>query len=67
MWTTGQGLNTALEDVAVLARHLQDGGLYEESLRSFEKERIPRVSAIAIQEQVSGAATRLSHWLPQTL
>lgn len=48
----GQGLNTAFEDVAVLARHLQDGGLTEESLRSFEKERIPRVSAIAIQEQV---------------
>ena len=50
---TGQGVNTSFEDVAVLARHLQDGGLCEESLRSFEKERIPRVSAIAIQEQVS--------------
>ncbi len=49
----GQGVNTALEDAAVLARHLQDGGLCEESLRSFERERIPRVSTIATQEQVT--------------
>ena len=51
----GQGLNTALEDVAVLARHLQDGGLCEESLRRFERGRVPRVSAITTQEQASDA------------
>ena len=48
----GQGLNTALEDGAVLGWHVQEHGLHPDTLRSFEKERIPRISKIAEQEQV---------------
>lgn len=48
----GQGLNITLEDGAVLAWHLQDGGLCNKSLRAFEKERIPRVCKIVEQDQV---------------
>ncbi|KAK9833645.1 hypothetical protein WJX74_001593 [Apatococcus lobatus] len=54
MRPTGQGLNTALEDGAVLGWHVQEHGLNPEALRSFEKERIPRVSLIAEQEQARG-------------
>lgn len=53
MRPTGQGVNTALEDAVVLASHLQRGGLNAGSLRSFERERIPRVSTIAQQEYVN--------------
>lgn len=55
MRPTGQGVNTALEDAVVLASHLQRGGLNAGSLRSFERERIPRVSTIA-QQEYAGAA-----------
>ncbi len=52
MTETGQGMNTALEDGAVLAWHLQHGGLSAESMRAFEKERLPRVQKMAEQEYV---------------
>ena len=58
--TAGQGLNTALEDGAVLAWHLQQGGLSAESMRAFEKERIPRVQSMAEQEYVRPAPFRLT-------
>lgn len=51
-WLAGQGLNTALEDGAVLGWHVQEHGLTAEALREFEKERIPRVCKIAEQESV---------------
>ena len=56
LWTAGQGMNTALEDGAVLAWHLQQGGLSAESMRAFEKERIPRVQSMAEQEYVRPAS-----------
>lgn len=39
---------------------VQEHGLNAESLRSFEKERIPRISKIAEQEQVRVLARRAS-------
>eukprot|EP00854_Cymbomonas_tetramitiformis_P012053 gene12053-14241_t len=43
----GQGLNLALEDAAVLGWHLkQEGTLSVDALRSYERERSPRVEAI---------------------
>ena len=45
-------MNVAWEDAAVLASHLQKGGLGPNSLRLFEKERIPRISTMATQEYV---------------
>lgn len=36
----------------MLAWHLQQGGLSAESMRSFEKDRIPRVQRMAEQEYV---------------
>ena len=51
--SAGQGLNTGLEDGAVLAWHMQQGGLSAASMRAFEKERIPRVQGMAKQEYVS--------------
>ena len=53
----GQGMNTALEDGAVLAWHLQHGGLCEEAMRAFERERIPRVKSMAEQEYVRSSPT----------
>ena len=58
----GQGLNTALEDGAVLGWWVQEHGLNAEALRSFEKERIPRISKIAEQEQVRVLACRALAW-----
>ena len=41
----------AFEDGAVLAAHVQESGLSADTLRAFEKERIPRVATILRQEQ----------------
>ena len=41
----------AFEDGAVLAAHVQESGLSVDTLRAFEKERIPRVATILRQEQ----------------
>jgi 2-polyprenyl-6-methoxyphenol hydroxylase-like FAD-dependent oxidoreductase len=49
----GQGLNMTMEDAAELAWFVQQQGLTTEALRSFEKERIPRVSVIVRKAQVS--------------
>lgn len=49
----GQGLNMTMEDAAELAWFVQQYGLTPEALRSFEKERIPRVSVIVRKAQVS--------------
>lgn len=50
--SAGQGLNVILEDGAVLAWHLQQSGLSPESLRAFEKERIPRLAKMVGQDEV---------------
>lgn len=50
--STGQGLNTALEDAAELAWWLREEGLTPEALRYFEKERLPRMATIAYRENV---------------
>ncbi|KAK9815182.1 hypothetical protein WJX73_010106 [Symbiochloris irregularis] len=66
MRPTGQGLNTGLEDVTVLTGHLMSQGLCESALRTFEKERIPRVSTIA-QMEYAMAASNYGHQVERPL
>lgn len=49
----GQGLNQGLEDAAALGRQVKAAGLGAESLRSYEKTRIPRVQQVMATELVS--------------
>lgn len=42
----GQGLSLAIEDAVVLAWHLQQQGVCQSALRSYEEERPPRVKAV---------------------
>lgn len=48
---SGQGFGQAAEDAHALATALRDGGLNQESLRSFEAGRWPRVAHIGATEQ----------------
>jgi 2-polyprenyl-6-methoxyphenol hydroxylase-like FAD-dependent oxidoreductase len=52
MLYAGQGFGQAAEDAHALATALRDGGLNQESLRSFEAGRWPRVAHIGATEQV---------------
>ncbi len=53
--TLGQGACLAIEDGVVLARHLA-GGLSAQSLRAYERERIPRTARTV---RLSGARARI--------
>ena len=52
----GQGMNTTIEDVAVLGRTLQEKGICPEALRAFELERIPRIGVITSRENVRSSS-----------
>ena len=43
----------SFEDRAVLAAHVQKKGLSANTLRDYEKERVPRVATVLRQEQVN--------------
>jgi 2-polyprenyl-6-methoxyphenol hydroxylase-like FAD-dependent oxidoreductase len=57
----GQGGCQALEDAVVLGRCLQQGGRVTESLRAYERVRVPRANAFVDRSWTAGRIAQLQH------